>query len=477
MKNIKLWIIFLSVFVGSTTFADSINDTTSRSIRTEIMCRVATEEGLKPHLLQKDNIMISDHLYVFVDLTGDDIPELIAGSFDETFKTNNPIFQTGNAARSRSKHQYYFYSSDETFRAPKGTKFSLATTMLVNDYNGDAKNDVFFVQHGPDYSPKIPQRNEVMLSDGNSFKVNYADGPKSLWNGGTSGDIDLDGDIDIIVTPGPNDGIWLLENLGNGKFKPQVIFSDVGRNYRVQLWDIDKDGHLDLLFDGHETDLMISWGAENLTFRKPTLLTKTPNSTVQDFEFADINSDGRLEIITMSSLKTRFTEPNMYYGGFELSYIEHSARKFEKPVSITRHVHPKGQHSWLKWISACDLKNDGKIDIVYEKLGEGNFFTDLQDQPYYNWSRVDRVVWENLGGLEFSLRRFEDPAYFSDNPTSYRNTINYAKRYGLAHEKYTPSKSYNAVESNKNIFKEGLLYRRNGLTARSPYTFSPIVIE
>ena len=131
--------------------------------------------------------MISDHLYVFAELTGDSVPELIAGSFDETFKSNNPIFKKGNKKRSRNKHQYYFYSKSKNFERPKGTKFSLATAMLVNDYNEDKKDDVFFVQHGPDYAPKIPQKNEIMLSIDGGFKVDYVPGPKSLWGGGRAG--------------------------------------------------------------------------------------------------------------------------------------------------------------------------------------------------------------------------------------------------------------------------------------------------
>ena len=470
-------LVFLTSFaISSTAIASEINETTSRKNRTQTMCRIATEDGLKPILLEKDNIMISDHIYVFAELTGDNIPELIAGSFDETFNSSNPIFK-GNKKRSRNKHQYYFYSKSKDFVHPKGTKFSLATAMLVNDYNGDKKDDVFFVQHGPDYAPKIPQKNEIMLSSDAGFKVDYVPGPKSLWGGGTSGDIDRDGDVDVIVTPGPDNGIWLYENLGKGSFEPKRILSNIGRNYRVQLWDIDNDGYLDLFFDGHGTDLMVSWGGKNSAFSKPTTVLKTPYSQVQDFEFADVDNDGNLELIIMSSLKTKFTSKDMYYGGFELSYLKHSNREFGPSNTITKHVHQKGHYSWLKWISACDVLSDGKIDIVYEKLGEGNFFTEMNQEPFFNWTRADRIVWKNLGSGDFSILRFEDPNYFTDNTTYYKNTIKFFSRNGVAHKKYTPGMIYHKLDSNKGIFKEGLLYRRNGLTSRSPYAFSPIKIK
>ena len=154
-------------------------------------------------------------------------------------------------------------------------------------------------------------------------------------------------------------------------------------------------------------------------------MLKTPYSQVQDFEFADVDNDGNLELIIMSSLKTKFTSKDMYYGGFELSYLQHSNREFGPSNTITKHVHQKGHYSWLKWISACDVLSDGKIDIVYEKLGEGNFFVEMNKEPFFNWTRADRIVWKNLGSGDFSILRFEDPNYFTDNTTYYKNTIKF----------------------------------------------------
>ena len=72
------------------------------------MCRIATEDCLKPELQEKDNLMISDHLYAFANLNDDNIPELIAGAYDETYLRNDPRFAPGNKERALKKHQYYF---------------------------------------------------------------------------------------------------------------------------------------------------------------------------------------------------------------------------------------------------------------------------------------------------------------------------------------------------------------------------------
>ena len=59
----------------------------------------------------------------------------------------------------------------------------------------------------------------------------------------------------------------------------------------------------------------------------------------------------------------------MYYGGFEIAALKINKRKFLSKKVITRHIHPKGNHSWLARISACDIKNDGNMDLVFEKIG------------------------------------------------------------------------------------------------------------
>ncbi len=474
------------------TIISKINTTTSRFIRTETMCRIATEDCLKPELQQKDNLMISDHLYAFADLNNDNRPELIAGAFDETFLHNNPIskriYAPGNKERALKKHQYYFYSSDLNFQTPKGTKFLVARNILVNDFNNDGKDDLFFIQYGPDVQGRgAPQKNEIMLSSESGYKVKYAPGKKSRWHGGAAGDIDNDGDIDVIASPVVNYelGKWtdiaLYENIGSGNFKYKILFNNVGKFSFLELWDVDNDGHLDILMSGHTTNLQISWGKGNGRFSNPVLLLEEPNSKTQVIEFADINNDEKLELILLSSLSTDLTKKkykyDMYYGGFEISVLEIDKREILSKKVITRHIHPKGHHSWLARISACDIKNDGNMDLVFEKIGEGNYFTDLTDQPFYDWSKTDKVVWFNDGKGDFEIIRFEDPMYFKDddrfryneNKDYIKRLLKHADNYGISLKKYIPNKTYYKSENGK-------LFIRNDKNMQ-PYLFIPLELE
>ena len=167
----------------------------------------------------------------------------------------------------------------------------------------------------------------------------------------------------------------------------------------------------------------------------------------------------------------------MYYGGFEIAVLKINKREFLSKKVITRHIHPKGHHSWLARISACDIKNDGNMDLVFEKIGEGNYFTDLTDQPFYDWSKTDKVVWFNDGKGNFEIIRFEDPMYFKDddrfryneNKDYIKRLLKHADEYDISLKKYIPNKTYYKSENGK-------LFIRNDKNMQ-PYLFIPLDLE
>ena len=77
-----------------------------------------------------------------------------------------------------------------------------ARQMLVQDLNGDGKEDGIFIQHGPDYKPFERHENKIMLSSPKGYQIKTLPGDKALYHGASAGDVDNDGDIDIIVSPG-----------------------------------------------------------------------------------------------------------------------------------------------------------------------------------------------------------------------------------------------------------------------------------
>jgi hypothetical protein len=138
-----------------------------------------------------------------------------------------------------------------------GSKYmveTLGSGLCVFDYDGDDRQDIYFVQSGrlPGYESPAPPRAALFrnLGGGRFEKVAGAagaEGPDRYGFGCVAGDIDADGDRDLYVTYyGPN---VLYRNDGDGHFIDVTDEAGVGD----PLWgasaafsDYDGDGDLDL---------------------------------------------------------------------------------------------------------------------------------------------------------------------------------------------------------------------------------------
>ena len=250
MKKYSVLFFLGQVFWCDATVAD-INATTDRYTRNIYGCMISTQDNLKPQFSEMEFAWVS-WMTGFADLNQDGLPEIIAGYRHE--------YSKGYGRWTRSPYQYGFYSTADSFEHPAGTKFLGARTMLTQDFNGDGEDDVIFVQHGPDFAPYEPARNEIVLSTPEGYVTRYINGGASTFHGGAAGDFDGDGDIDVATTPGQKNAISVLLNDGSGRFTPAKRLKSSGRYYNIKAWDIDDDGHLDLLFDGREEPLTILWG-------------------------------------------------------------------------------------------------------------------------------------------------------------------------------------------------------------------------
>ncbi|MDR0542092.1 MAG: FG-GAP-like repeat-containing protein [Dysgonamonadaceae bacterium] len=94
-----------------------------------------------------------------------------------------------------------------------------------------------------------------------SLQAQFVDFQVEVWKGiFAAGDIDNDGDLDVIVSgdaPGDNEGGAILINDGAGNFTAQTGSRVItaGRGGNIHFGDIDGDGDLDVIFAG--------WGLSN----------------------------------------------------------------------------------------------------------------------------------------------------------------------------------------------------------------------
>ena len=437
--------LVISFLITGAAFSD-INKTTDRYLRDKYGCMITTQDGIKPKFNEQENEWVSWN-QGYADLNQDNIPEIIAGYEHE--------YSKGRGVWTRNPYQYGFYSTDKKFVHPSGTKFLAARTMLTHDFNGDGKDDVVFIQHGPDYAPYVPYKNEILLSHKKGYKTFYLPGGKSLYHGGAAGDFDNDGDIDIVTTPGSNNELKILLNNGSGKFSVRNL-KGFGRNYNVKTWDIDGDGNLDLIFDGHTEPITILWGYGDGEFKKSGIKFSKLNAlnTLQDAVFHK-SEDGKTDVIIVSS--NGIDKKSAPYFGYSLDKLTFSGRELIEIISLDKHMTSSWGGDWINFIHACDLQNDGKIDIIFENSGAPWRFRNLTN----NYIFLDKIIWQNTGTKYLRHLVFDPHNHLIPEgiiPPNFFGEDDIVKNLGISLKKYLPNQTYAQKPNEQKFYKKHRKY-------------------
>ena len=420
---------FLTIFLSSGAVAD-INWTTDRYVRNHYACMISTRDGLKPEFSEGEYAWAS-WMTGLADLTHDGIPEVIAGYEHE--------YSRGYGPWTREIYQYGFYSIDPEFEAPPNTRFLAARTMLTQDFNSDGLDDIIFIQHGPDYEPYVPARNEILLSSPDGYQTSYMNGGASLFHGGAAGDFDNDGDVDVVVTPGRRNEILILYNDGSGSFPEIRQLTGFGRIYNIKSWDIDSDGYLDLIFDGHEEPITVLWGDGYGGFSDWTIVRDlNAPDLMQDAVFVE-GDQGGVDVIVNSSLSVNQPIP---YQGYSLDRISFEGRNIAFVSNVDRVETPNTNFRvWLNFIHGCDLGSDGDLDIIFESFGANERFIGANAE----WIFLDKIVWENLGDRSVRIAILDsDHRLVPDGfmPEDFFREAAVADRLGLSLNRYLPAQTY-----------------------------------
>ena len=426
----------------------NINESTERFRRTQIFCKIAKEPKLKPFPKGIDDFRSNSDFMTYADLFGDGTIELITGVNDSTYIADTQSFPNeGNEFRANNPVQYSIYSPKNNFNLGISLEFQNAH-MFTTDVNRDGKDDVVFAQQGPDFEPFKKQSNFLLLSDNNRYRLAKLPGKKGLFHHGTAGDIDNDGDIDIIITPGAGSRVIAYINNGNETFSFREIagsqnksWSNNSRYYFATLWDIDEDGFLDLVMGSQEDPTKIIWGNGKPNFSGPSLTLPNKDDYYFDLELADFDGDGKKELITLGSLHNPARGYQAHYSGWHIQKIKIVDRKIVSIEDIDKVMADK--NTFLERFSACDIQEDGDLDLVYERHRQFLETMHLTDQdPSLDLTTITRLIWFNQNG-EFKRIRIEEPNYYREYEKDKRDAIiKHAKGLGTTTERYTPEQQY-----------------------------------
>ena len=272
--------------------------------------------------------------------------------------------------------------------------------------------------------------------------------PKNLHRG-TSGDIDNDGDIDILNFPmgDPRHETrfqhfpTILYNSGNGSFTEELIFKDQSfEDYynslmalAVNFFDLNNDGYLDLIFgyrfgtppEPAETFYGVNWFYYETGYTSPFVLwgdgtgkfdfeNKSPlqinnelgfGVSLLGMAFSDFDKDGDVDVFlqtTRTEINGTFDD-NTYYNSYILYLLENQGNRNFVDVTTSKidgYYHIDKDHMGDMYeMMAIDKNDDGWIDIVPK---DATIFCCYADGSNY----VSNLWWENVGGS--FVRRIEN---------------------------------------------------------------------
>ena len=272
------------------------------------------------------------------------------------------------------------------------------TLPLVADFNGDGVLDIFFndagtqLWDGSGASSYVGQNDHYYLSqaDGTWLEstvthvtgmgVKKGRGLKNFTHGFSLGDIDNDGDIDVVVTTlqsvGNNGQLSCYVNQGDGHMIVRRCADQ--HAWRAELGDIDNDGDLDIVIGG--------------------------NSLASKKEWADVDGMGGCNGLSScprayNGILLNDGTGNFYQRGFKFP-------DFKSSYGFTYHSVPN--------LNVADFDGDGDLDVVRshvgrlyagngisieENIGNGQFRTVLFDEWCEGPStKSEWPLWEGGGG-------------------------------------------------------------------------------
>lgn len=258
--------------------------------------------------------------------------------------------------------------------------------LLVEDFNGDGRPDIFFNNHGKedaqDWMDWPCEQNRLLLSqvDGRLRDVTATHLPliADFSHGSSAADFDGDGDIDILVNNlGCGSGVasYLLRNDGQGGFVVAVEASALwpgGRypgGYTSPGWtvsvDADRDGVGEVMSEIFgDLGLLVSDGSGGLVEAPADWLPDgRPGTVTQGSVVADLDGDGFDDVILLQT-------PDDYTPGFVLQILMSNgdgsfSDETEQRLPIQETATAQGRLD----VWAVDLEGDGDIDLLQLSWG------------------------------------------------------------------------------------------------------------
>ncbi len=257
----------------------------------------------------------------------------------------------------------------------------------VADFNGDGVDDAFIADHGYDLPPFPGEPNDLLLSGPTGFSTPTGDWStvSDFSHSAAVGDIDGDGDIDIMVNNIGSQRPYFLINDGSGGFsldtaRLPAYFENIHPSTSVEFFDFDNDGDLDLFLGSGQLStwtsvVLVNDGEGDFTGSEIAvpIAFGAPNDVVVDTAVIDFNLDGWDDLVVSvtdygGSRMIRFLE-NQGGTGF-LDTTSYNLPSLNLP-------------DWAIRIHFADFNGDGYDDMYLARSTENPIFLNDGQGRFY----------------------------------------------------------------------------------------------
>ena len=362
----------------------------------------------------------------FADINGDGYDDMLLHPvYSENSKNNFSLYKVKFELYLYENGEFKFHEMD--FGSLSHAEAHLARKILVGDFDNDGDPDFYSANFGIDSGNYETEKSFFII---NNYNVDGTFGYKENQHmegshEASSGDIDNDGDLDIysfgrqgISQPSspffknignfelqmwsgysPSENIIL--NPDSNEYSWQYNYFD-GFNTSSELVDINQDGFVDLIIAGHEWDerSIVLWGSENgFNTGDKTIVPEIettvsfPMGLIADIKVADLNYDGKKEIIFLrsgggedGSQNDTASNAGYFYSGWYIQVMDVNDKELNDITTdimdtfysdnIVQFSCANPANNWIYWISINDYDNDGNLDI-YNKM--------LDNRPFHRW--------------------------------------------------------------------------------------------
>ncbi|MEZ4859346.1 MAG: T9SS type A sorting domain-containing protein [Flavobacteriaceae bacterium] len=294
----------------------------------------------------------------------------------------------------------YLNDGSGGFTEVAGTPFpnASATVTYFIDLDGDDDLDLYF--SGIGFS--IGEFTHIYLNDGTGVFTQLANSslPEFQGSGATIGDVDGDGDPDIIIAAQDKNGVYVADvflNDGDANFAPMGTntFTKV-KLASLAFIDIENDGDADVVISGEQqngspsTQLYINDGTGNFS---PDGNTVFEAHFANDVDVTDTDNDGDLDLLMSGMNGTN--EPKT------LLYLNDGTGAFSLLANNNLQQTFAGANTF------ADLDNDGDRDILITGSQQGGL-PNIFNKVYENTGNNQFVEAATLGGEYLSSCVVED---------------------------------------------------------------------